>query len=68
MLVTFYVHWYIKYTKTLNKSSRYIYTFTYVYEEILTNFQRFYGIPAASTVRRKYISVPYICSLLHMKL
>ena len=54
MSVTFYVHWYIKYTK-------------YVYEEILTHFQRFYGIPAASSVRRKYISVSYICSLLHMK-
>ena len=61
MLVTFYVHWYIKYTKTLNE------LFTYVYEEILTHFQRFYGIPAASSVRRKYISVSYICSLLHMK-
>ena len=66
MLVTFYVHWYIKYTKTLNEL--YIYIFTYVYEEILTNFQRFYGIPAASSVRRTYISVSYICSLLHMKL
>ena len=60
MLVTFYVHWYLKNTKTLNKSHVCIH-------RSLIHFQRFHGIPAASTVGRKSMSVFYICSLLHMK-